>query len=87
MCTYITNKIDVQGSAKGGDGWFTAKEASVYLDHPVHAPYTHSLNIDFLNQDLGPSFRVAGELNPKDAVLLARTILDTVEAMSDLVEE
>ncbi len=87
MCTYITHKVDVEGSAKGGSGWFQTNEASVYLDHPVHAPYAHSLNIDFLNQTMGPSFRVAVELNPKDAVRLAHAILETVEEFNDLVEQ
>ncbi len=86
MCTYITHKVEVEGSAKGSNGWFPTTEASVYLDHPVHAPYEHSLNIDFLNQAMGPSFRVAVELNPKDAVQLARAILEIVETFNDLVE-
>ena len=37
------------GSAKGPSGWFDVTTATVYFDHPVHAPFVHSLNIDFLN--------------------------------------
>ena len=37
MCTYLTEKIDVDGSGKGARGWFGASQATVYVDHPVHA--------------------------------------------------
>ena len=59
MCTYLTEKVDVTGSGKGGAGWFRLSEASVYFDHPVHAPAEHTLNIDFLNPGQGPSALVA----------------------------
>ena len=49
MCTYLTEKMDVEGSGKGAAGWFTLSQASVYFDHPQHAPAEHTLNIDFLN--------------------------------------
>ena len=57
MCTYLTEKIDVDGSGKGATGWFAASQATVYVDHPVHAPYGHTVNIDVLNPALGPSAR------------------------------
>ena len=38
MCTYLIEKIEVAGSGKGADGWFGLTEATVYFDHPVHAP-------------------------------------------------
>ena len=43
-------------------GWFPLTHATVYFDHPFHAPYEHTLNIDFANADQGPSSRVAVEL-------------------------
>ncbi len=49
MCTYETEHVSMQGSAKGPSGWFDVTTATVYFDHPVHAPFVHSLNIDFLN--------------------------------------
>ena len=58
MCTYLTEKIEVAGSGKGADGWFGLTEATVYFDHPVHAPAEHTLNIDFLNA--GPRRRRRG---------------------------
>ncbi len=50
MCSYLTVPAEVTGSAKGPDGWFSVTSASVYYDHPFHAPLEHSLNIDFVNQ-------------------------------------
>ena len=74
MCTYITEKIAVDGSGKGAKGWFSVTEATVYVDHPVHAPYGHTVNIDMLNPSLGPSARVALELTEETALALADAI-------------
>lgn len=74
MCTYTTEKIDIAGSGKGPDGWFRLTDASVYFDHPVHAPEEHTLNIDFLNPERGPSARVAVELTATSARALAEAI-------------
>ncbi|HZC39987.1 MAG TPA: DUF6295 family protein [Streptosporangiaceae bacterium] len=74
MCTYLTEKVPVAGSGKGAAGWFPVTDATVYLDHPVHAPAGHTLNIDFLNPGRGPSARVAVELTPASARALAAAI-------------
>ena len=74
MCTYQTEKLDVEGSGKGAAGWFTLSQATVYLDHPQHAPAEHTLNIDFLNAQRGPSARVAVELTAQSARALATAI-------------
>ena len=79
MCTYLTRSLPVDGSAKGPNGWFTATSATVYYDHPVHAPAEHTLNIDVLNASLGPSARLALELDPATARALAEAILATLE--------
>jgi hypothetical protein len=79
VCTYITEKTEIAGSAKGPDGWFSLTGANVYFDHPYHAPFEHSLNIDFVNEAAGPSARVAVELTPEAARQLAMTILATLE--------
>jgi Family of unknown function (DUF6295) len=80
MCTYHTAKIGVQGSGKGADGWFPLTTATVYFDHPVHAPAAHTLNVDFLNPSRGPAARVAVELDPASARELAHAILASLEA-------
>ena len=87
MCTYLSEKVDVTGSGKGGAGWFKLSEASVYFDHPVHAPAEHTLNIDFLNPGQGPSARVAVELSAESGRALAEAILATLaSAPPELVE-
>jgi hypothetical protein len=80
MCTYQTITLPVLGSGKGAQGWFRVSDATVYFDHPVHAPADHTLNIDLLNPEQGASARVALELDPASARALAEAILDTLES-------
>jgi hypothetical protein len=79
MCTYQTTSIAVAGSGKGAEGWFALSDASIYFDHPVHAPGDHTLNIDLRNPGRGPSFRVALELDPRSARALAEAILESLD--------
>ena len=81
MCTYMTAKVEADGSAKGPDGWFAVTDASVYFDHPVHAQLGHSLNIDLRNPGLGPAARVAAELSAESARALALAILQILDAV------
>ena len=74
MCTMITEKIDVAGSGKGSQGWFTIDEANVSYDHPFNAPMEHTLNLDFISKKDGFSNRVAVELSTEAAKDLVRTI-------------
>ena len=74
MCTMIVEKINLEGSGKGTNGWFELEQANVSYDHPFNAPYEHALNIDFVNESLGPSARVAVELSEQAARELVRTI-------------
>lgn len=81
MCTYQTERLAVTGSGKGPSGWFSLTDATVYLDHPVHAPSDHTLNIDFLNLAGAPGGRVAVELDPASARALAGCILAALDAL------
>jgi hypothetical protein len=74
MCTYQTEKIAIDGSGKGAQGWFGLSDATVYVDHPVHASYGHTVNIDFRNPAKGPSARVAVELTEEAALALVEAI-------------
>ncbi|HEX5400962.1 MAG TPA: DUF6295 family protein [Pseudonocardiaceae bacterium] len=74
MCTYLTEKVDIDGSGKGATGWFGLSNAAVYVDHPVHAQYAHTVNIDFINPERGPSARVAVELTEESALALIGAI-------------
>lgn len=76
MCTYQTEQVSLDGSGKGASGWFGLTSAQVYVDHPVHAQYGHTLNIDFTNMAAGPSARVAVELTEEGA----RALVDAINA-------
>jgi Family of unknown function (DUF6295) len=80
MCTYVTEKIAIEGSGKGAGGWFTLTDATAYVDHPVHAPYGHTVNIDFLAPDRGPAARVAVELTEEAALALVGAITRALAA-------
>jgi hypothetical protein len=75
----------MRGSGKGSQGWFHVTDASVYFDHPVHAPAEHTLNLDFLNPSLGPGARVALELDTASALALADAIRQVLEATGNLI--
>src|SRR3954466_274067 len=81
MCTYRTEKIKISGSGKGAQGWFRLTDATVYFDHPQHAPAEHTLNIDFINPGQGPSARVAVELTEEAARDLVQAILTTLDSV------
>jgi hypothetical protein len=81
MCTYLTEKVGLAGSGKGTAGWFQLTEATVYFDHPQHAPADHTLNIDFRNPGQGPSARVAVELTADSARALAAAIQAALAAV------
>ena len=77
MCSYITHQVAIEGSAKGGQGWFNLLEASVYFDHPYHANLEHALTIDFLNPKEGA--RLAVEMSAESARDLAEAILQSLK--------
>jgi hypothetical protein len=82
MCSYITEKATIFGSAKGRSGWMSVDTAVVYYDHPNHVPLDHALNIDFV--DSKSQQRVAVELSAASARELVRRIqaaLDSGEAI------
>ena len=77
MCTMIAHQVKLQGSGKNGQEWFEVREANVSYDHPYDLPLEHALNIDFVNEALGPGARVAVELS----VDAARRLVKTIEAV------
>ncbi|MFZ0218164.1 MAG: DUF6295 family protein [Candidatus Dormiibacterota bacterium] len=80
MCTWITKRSEMTGSGKGPNGWMPLTHATVYFDHPYHAPLDHALNIDFVNEAQGPGARVAVELSAESARALIRDIEAALEA-------
>ena len=79
MCTYIIEKTELNGSAKGPNGWMTIDSANVYFDHPFHAPLDHSLNIDFVNAREGTGDRVAVEISKESALKLVDAIMAAIK--------
>ena len=79
MCTMIAERVKIEGSGKGTRSWFPTTQANVSYDHPFDAPMEHALNIDFVNEDLGPGARVAVELSAESARSLVETILIVLE--------
>ena len=82
MCSYITEKATIFGSAKGRGGWMSVDTAVVYYDHPTHVQLDHALNIDIVNSRTHE--RVALELSAASArelVARIKAALDSGEAM------
>lgn len=79
MCTMIATQVNIEGSGKSGKDWFKLREANVSYDHPFDAPFEHALNIDFVNEALGPGARVAVELSAEAARALVATINAVLE--------
>lgn len=75
MCTMIAERIEAAGAGKARDRWFDLAQAYVTFDHPFHYRREHALNLDFVNEGLGPGARVAVELEPEAARALAEAIL------------
>ena len=82
MCSYLTVPTDIAGSAKGAQGWFRVTSAQVYFDHPFHAPFDHTLNIDFADPTRGPGARVAVELSADSARRLVASITEALKPSS-----
>lgn len=81
MCTYQTEILRIEASAKGPGGWCPVSAATVYFDHPNHFQAVHSLNIDLLSPGDPSAPRVAAmELDPASARELAHAILRALEA-------
>jgi hypothetical protein len=81
MCTYQTELFEVAGSGKGPAQWLRVTDASVYVDHPVHALAGHTVNVDLRDPAKGPAARVALELHPDAARALAEAILRSLDSV------
>jgi Family of unknown function (DUF6295) len=81
VCTYQTELFEVSGSGKGTAEWLRVTDASVYVDHPVHAMAGHTVNIDLRDPTKGPAARIALELHPDSARALAAAILRSLDAV------
>lgn len=83
MCTHITTTAAVDGSGKGGSGWFPVNEVSVGYDHATQGVDEHALLLDFVNYDIGLGARLALELDlgsGKALVAALQQVIATAEA-------
>ncbi len=78
MCSYITERTAIMGSAKGRQGWMAVDTAVIYYDHPTHVPLDHALNIDFV--DSRSHERVAVELSADSARELVARITAALDS-------
>jgi hypothetical protein len=84
MCTMIFESTPVTGSGKGANGsWFNVTHANVAYDHATAGQFDHALLIDFVNPELGPSARVAIELDIKSG----RALIAQIEAAITAADE
>ena len=77
MCSYITEKTEITGSAKSGEEWTSVTAAHVYFDHPYHVALDHALSIDFMSAD---QRKVAVEMSAESARALVASILAALES-------
>ncbi len=83
MCTMIANTASINGAGKGSDGWFAVNQATVAYDHATHSRSEHALLLDFSNYDIGPSARVALELDLASARALLEQLGATIQAAEE----
>jgi hypothetical protein len=78
----IAVSTEVRGSGKGASGWFSLTRANVGYDHATHSENEHALLLDFVNPDMGPSARVAVELD----IASGRALIEQIQAAIDAAE-
>ncbi|HEY8674687.1 MAG TPA: DUF6295 family protein [Candidatus Dormibacteraeota bacterium] len=83
MCSYITMKTSVTGSAKAGGAWTPISNAVVAVDHPSHATLDHALIVDFTSAGRPVSERVALELSVASARELISCMQSALDAFGD----
>ena len=84
MCTSIVEIVGAEGAGKGADGWFALTHSVVSYDHPHHALLEEAITIDFVNETLGPSARVAVELTLDAAKHLHAALARAIAAAEDV---
>ena len=67
MCTWMSQRVEASGAARGVTDWMRVTAVNVMYDHPVSAPYDHALLLDFINPSQGVGARVGIELSAHSA--------------------
>src|SRR5262245_13748440 len=84
MCTSVVEIVRADGAGKGEDGWFFLTSAVVSYDHPHHALLEEAITIDFMNEGLGPSARVAVEITLESAKELAGALARAIAGAEEM---
>ena len=63
MCTMIAQQVAMKAAAKGRPAGSTCGRPTSRMITHLTVPLEHALNIDFVNEALGPGARVAVELS------------------------
>ena len=79
MCTHVTQRVRLRGSAKAGGEWTPLGTASVYVDHPYATPLEHTLNIDVFPDGHDRSRHVALELSLESAEDLLNALAQALD--------
>lgn len=76
----IASKTAVTGGGKGGAGRFPLSQAIVAYDHTSFLHSEHALLLDFVNPAIGPSARVAVEMDIASGKALIAQIQTAIDA-------
>ena len=80
MCTMISMRTPVSGGGKGAGGWFPVTQVNIGYDHTSYLRQEHALLLDFVNPGLGPSARVAVELDLASGKALVEQLQAAIRA-------
>jgi Family of unknown function (DUF6295) len=80
MCTTISDTKAIRGAGKGASGWFVLSQSTVAFDHATHTGAEHALLVDFANYELGPSARIAVEMDLASGRALLEQLRTAIEA-------
>ena len=80
MCTDIAETVEIFGSGKGPQGWFTLHHANIYYAQPSHASMVQALNMDFVDEAQGVGAKIAVEVTAESAREVARKIHAALES-------
>jgi hypothetical protein len=84
MCTRIAMNAPITGGGKGPKDWFPVTMVSVGYDHTAfYVQDEHALLLDFLNPSLGPTARVALEMDVESG----RALIAQLQAAIAAAEE
>jgi len=80
MCTMISARLPITGSARSAEGWTDVAEAEISYDHATHLWSEHALRIDFVQQPGSIADRVAVELDLASGRSLVRRLEQIIAA-------